>query len=345
MKTLRYAKPAMLMTLVVSGLASASLGGIKARVDGSAVNFPDAQPMMVNNRVMVPLRGVFEKMNASVEYDAATHTVTTQSGGDKIQLTLGSRAATVNGSDLMIDVAPYTKDGSTMVPLRFISEAMNAEVAWVDATQSVEILTKSKIGAPMDMPGYITMRMLVGTIVPFRLEQTLGSQVSKVGDPFKATLDTQGGGDYQGLPAGTTIEGHVDVAKPKEGSNPGVLGLTFDWVRLPDGQSYRIFGTLAGLEKVDIDPATGRMVARSSSKDDDLKMVGYGAAGGILVSLVTKGNVVNNALLGGALGYLIGQLNPSEKKPTDVLTTPQMKFGVKLNRDFMFRVNSSSSSN
>jgi hypothetical protein len=333
------------MTLLVSGLASASLGGIKARVDGSAVNFPDAQPVMVNNRVMVPLRGVFEKMNASVEYDAVTHTVTTQSGGDNIQLTLGSRTATVNGSDLMIEVAPYTKGGSTMVPLRFISEAMRAEVDWVDATQSVEILTKSKIGAPMDMPGMSTMRMLVGTILPFRLDEVLGSQVSRVGDPFKATLDTQGAADYQGLPSGTMIEGHVDVAKPKEGPNPGVLGLTFDWVRLPDGQSYRIYGTLAGLEKVDIDPATGRMIARSSSKDDDLKMVGYGAAGGILVSLVTEGNVVNDALLGGALGYLLGQLNPSEKKPTDVLTTPQMKFGVKLNRDFMFRVKSGSSSN
>ena len=345
MKTIRYTKPALLMTLAVSSLASVSLGGIRARVDGSIVNFPDAQPVMVNNRVMVPLRGVFEKMNASVEYDQATHTVTTQSGGDNIQLTLGSKMAMVNGSNLAIEVAPYTKDGSTMVPLRFISEAMKAEVDWVDATQSVEILTKTKIGAPMDMPGFNTVRMLVGTVVPFKLNQVLGSQVSRIGDPFKAILDTQGNADYQGLPSGTQIEGHADVATPKDGSNPGVLGLSFDWVRLPDGQSYRIYGTLAGLEKVDIDPATGRMVARSSSNDDNLKMVGYGAAGGILVSLVTKGNVVNNALLGGALGYLLGQLNPSQKKPTDVLTTPQMKFGVKLNRDFMFRVKSNASSN
>lgn len=301
--------------------------------------------MMINNRVMVPLRGVFEKMNASVEYDAISHTVTAQSGGDNIRLTLGSKVAAINGSDLAIEVAPYTKDGSTMVPLRFISEAMKAEVDWVEATQSVEILTKTKLGSLMDIPGFKTITLTTGTVVPFRLDQILGSQASRVGDPFKATLDTQGEESYQGLPMGTVIEGHVDLAKPKEGSNPGVLGLSFDWVRLPDGQSYRIYGSLSGLEKVDIDPATGRIVARSSSKEDDLKLVGYGVAGGILVSLVSRGNVVNNALLGGALGYLLGQLNPNEKKPTDVLTTSQMKFGVKLNRDFMFRVKSSVSAN
>lgn len=294
--------------------------------------------MMVNNRVMVPLRGVFEKMNASVEYDQTSHTVTTQSGGDTIRLTIGSRTATVNGSNLPVEVAPYTKDGSTMVPLRFISEAMKANVEWVDATQTVDIVTLAKMGPPMDMPGFTTVSILSGTVVPFRLDQVLSSKNSRVGDAFRATLDTSGELAYQGLPSGTQIEGHVDVVKPLANGSPGVLGLTFDWVRLPDGQSYRIYGNLTGLDKIDIDPTTGRMVARSTSKNDDIKLVGYGAAGGILLSLATNGKVVNNALLGGALGYLLGQLKPDEKLATDVVTTYQMKFGVKLNRDFMFRV-------
>ncbi len=330
----------MLVTLVTSSLATTGFGGIRARVDGSTINFSDGQPTMVNNRVMVPLRGVFEKMNASVEYEEASHTITAQSGGDKIRLTLGSKMASVNGSDLPIEVAPYTHNGSTMVPLRFVSEAMKAEVEWVEATQSVDIVTFAKLGTPMTMPGFITMSMPTGTVVPFRLDQVLSSKSSRAGDPFKATLDTSGELAYQGLPSGTQIEGHVDVAKPLSNGSPGVLGLTFDWVRLPDGQSYRVFGNLTGLENIDIDPSTGRMVARPSSKNDDLKLVGYGAASGILVSLVTKGNVVNNALLGGALGYLLGQLKPDEKMATDVVTTYQMKFGVKLNRDFMFRVRS-----
>jgi hypothetical protein len=304
------------------------------------VDFPDAQPVMVNNRVMVPLRGVFEKMNASVEYDQVSHTVTAQHGGDNIRLTLGSKVAAINGSDLAIEVAPYTRNGSTMVPLRFIGEAMKADIEWVDATQSVDIVTASKLAPPMDMPGFNTMRMVSGTVVPFRLDQVLSSKTSKVGDPFKATLDTNGQTDYQSLPSGTQIEGHVDVVKPLADNTPGVLGLTFDWIRLPDGQSYRLYGTMTGLENIDYDPATGRMIARPTSKNDDLKLVGYGAAGGVLISLVTKGNIVNNALLGGALGYLLGQAKPNEKMATDVVTAPQMKFGVKLNRDFMFRVKS-----
>ena len=328
----------MLTTILAASFASLSLGGIRARVDGTTVDFPDAQPVMVNNRVMVPLRGVFEKMNASVEYDQVSNTVTAQHGGDNIRLTIGSRMASVNGNDLPIEVAPFTRNGSTMVPLRFIGEAMKAEVEWVEATQSVDILSASRLGPPMTMPGFNTMTLQMGTVVPFRLNTVLGSRTSRVGDAFKATLDTGGADNYQTLPSGTQIEGHVEVAKPKENENPGVLGLTFDWIRLPDGQAYRIYGTLAGLENIDIDPATGRMIARPTSKNDDLKLVGYGVAGGILVSLVSKGNVVNNALLGGALGYLLGQAKPDERKATDVVTSQQMKFGVKLNRDFMFRV-------
>ena len=41
---------------------------ISVMLDGNIVNFPDQQPILVNNRVLVPVRGVFEAMGAMVDY-------------------------------------------------------------------------------------------------------------------------------------------------------------------------------------------------------------------------------------------------------------------------------------
>ena len=85
----------MVAMVVVSGAINAQT--IRATVDGNAVTFLDVQPMMMNNRVMVPVRGVFEHLNADVMWSAANRTVTAQRGSDQITLPINSNFATVNG--------------------------------------------------------------------------------------------------------------------------------------------------------------------------------------------------------------------------------------------------------
>ena len=62
MKTMSYSFGMLLLALT----SVASAQEIHATVNGLGVHFPDVKPMMVNDRVMVPLRGVFEKMGAKV---------------------------------------------------------------------------------------------------------------------------------------------------------------------------------------------------------------------------------------------------------------------------------------
>jgi hypothetical protein len=54
----------MSAVIAVSAMGGASAQPIRATVDMVAVDFVDAQPMMINDRVMVPVRGVFEHMKA-----------------------------------------------------------------------------------------------------------------------------------------------------------------------------------------------------------------------------------------------------------------------------------------
>jgi len=110
-------------------------------VNGERVSFEGARPQQVNGRVLVPLRGVMEKLGAYVGYEPASKTVTATKGDVDITLRLGDRFAIVNGRQILLDVPAQTYRGSTMVPLRFMSEAIGADVRWDAATYSVMIDT------------------------------------------------------------------------------------------------------------------------------------------------------------------------------------------------------------
>jgi hypothetical protein len=113
---------------------------ILVTVNGSAVAF-DQPPIMQNGRVLVPLRGVFERLGASVVWDAATRGIHAQSGSNTIDLTIGSTMATVNGQARSLDSPPIEVGGRTLVPLRFISEALGAGVTWNAPSNTVAILS------------------------------------------------------------------------------------------------------------------------------------------------------------------------------------------------------------
>ncbi len=323
-----------LVAISVAGVASAQ--SIRATVDGNLVNFPDVQPVMVNGRVMVPVRGVFEHMNASVVWDAYNQTVNAQHGSTTISLKVGSYTATVNGQLVSFDAPATMRNGRVLVPLRFISESIGADVQWLEASHTVQIT--SAAGAPPVGTGYTTMSMDAGTVIPFRLNQRLTSSEASAGDRFTASLDTSGLSNYQGLPPGTILEGHVDVVRAKTGDTPGVLGLKFDRIRLLDGQVYTAFGTLIGLDKNSVDNVDGRLVAKNSAKDNNLKYVGYGAGAGAIVALLTDGNILTNSLIGGALGYLFGEIQKDPSKSNNVVLDAGTRFGMRLTNEFTFKV-------
>jgi len=85
------------------------------------------------------MRAIFETLGAAVHWDDATSTIRAYRREDAIVLQLGNRTAWVNGPSRQLDVAPVAIAGRTMVPLRFVAEALGAEVAWVDATRTVTV--------------------------------------------------------------------------------------------------------------------------------------------------------------------------------------------------------------
>ena len=89
---------------------------------------------------LVPIRVISESFGAEVKWDGDTKTVTVVDGDTTIVVTVGSKTATVNGEEKELEEAPeLTENGFTMIPLRFISENLGAEVGYVHETQAITV--------------------------------------------------------------------------------------------------------------------------------------------------------------------------------------------------------------
>lgn len=110
-------------------------------VDGIQLSF-DVPPAIEQGRTLVPLRAIFEALGAEVHWDGKTQTVTALAGETQIVLTIGKTTAHINKQPRVIDVPAKIVTGRTLVPLRFISEALGADVQWHDKTQTIVISTQ-----------------------------------------------------------------------------------------------------------------------------------------------------------------------------------------------------------
>jgi hypothetical protein len=113
---------------------------VDVRIDGKKVHM-DTYPVSKNSTIFVPLRGIFERMNARVQYDKQKNLVTAVRGDKTIRLTPGQNHASINGFRTQMLHPPFIWKDRLYVPLRFLSEALGCRVAWHPPTRTVAIST------------------------------------------------------------------------------------------------------------------------------------------------------------------------------------------------------------
>lgn len=121
--------------------------------------------------------------------------------GVELKMTLGKTDYTVNGEKKTMDVAPIIRNSRTMLPVRYVAEALGATIAWDGATSTATLTTadteiKIKVGAStatvngqsvtLDSPAFIENSR---TYMPVRfVAETLGATVAWDGATSTATI-------------------------------------------------------------------------------------------------------------------------------------------------------------
>lgn len=126
-----------MMALVLSpATAGAAPPPPKLFVNGLEVK-TDVPPTILQGRTLVPVRVISEGLGAWVGWHQETRTVTVTLGKREIKLKIGNREARVNGQTVTLDVPATIVRDRTLVPLRFIGEALGAAVEWNGQTRTV----------------------------------------------------------------------------------------------------------------------------------------------------------------------------------------------------------------
>lgn len=118
-----------------------TIGSQEANINGRDHTL-DAAPYINagTGRTLIPVRFVSEALGAGVAWEPVTRQVTINDKEQQIILTVGSKEVYVNGDKQAIDCAPETHpSGRTFVPLRFISEALAAEVVYESSNGQILI--------------------------------------------------------------------------------------------------------------------------------------------------------------------------------------------------------------
>jgi len=137
---------AVLALLVVGAVAYAAQD-VSVYIDGTKLD-TDVPPVIVSGRTLVPMRAIFQALGATVSWDEATQTVTAVKGNTVISLVIGSLQARLGSQEVSLDVPAQLVKGRTMVPGRFVSQALGASVEWNESSRTVTITTGSRAAAP-----------------------------------------------------------------------------------------------------------------------------------------------------------------------------------------------------
>ncbi len=99
----------------------------------------DVKPTIMNGRIMVPVRAIFESLNAEVSYDENTKTATGKRDDLVITISDNSKTAYVGGEAKELDMPATIVDGRFLAPVRFVAESLGADVNWQDLRRTAII--------------------------------------------------------------------------------------------------------------------------------------------------------------------------------------------------------------
>lgn len=119
---------------------------IEVILNGEAVELTNGV-VSRSNQTFVPLRSIFEKLGATITWNAAEKLVTLEGAkqaSDPLQITINytTGVTTLNGKAVDTGTKPFSLAGTSYLPLRFVSEQLGAKVDWNQQEEKINITYK-----------------------------------------------------------------------------------------------------------------------------------------------------------------------------------------------------------
>ena len=170
-----------------------------------------------------------------------------------------------------------------------------------------------------------------GTVISMRMDATLSSRTSHVGDKFTATVAIPVYVNGRtAIPAGCVVEGQVTSVTPaRRPSKSGTIAVDFDDLILPNGARLKLTGTLTSADPGD--RTTIDQEGRVSGNEGNRKVVfigGGGAVGAVLGGIASRS--AGGAVLGGVIGAGAGVGAVLLSKGEEAEVRAGTQFGIQL---------------
>ncbi|MBB6215602.1 hypothetical protein HNQ80_001691 [Anaerosolibacter carboniphilus] len=144
----------ILMMSTPAFAADASLQEIKFSIGqtqyivGSMTKDMEAAPYIKDGRTMLPIAYVADAAGIkaeNIQWDGSTKTVTIFKGDSIVQMVIGSREMKIDGRTITMETVPEIVNGRTMLPIKYIGDALGVDVQWNGVTKTVTVLTEAPV--------------------------------------------------------------------------------------------------------------------------------------------------------------------------------------------------------
>ena len=143
MKTSKFLVIFLCFAILFSALTIPAMAAedVKVILNGEELFF-DVSPQIIDGRTMVPMRKIFEKLGADVDWNGETQTITANKDDIVIIMQIDNTTIEVSGKEIVLDVPPQLIGDRTLVPVRAVAEGLDTDVDWNEATRTVIIISE-----------------------------------------------------------------------------------------------------------------------------------------------------------------------------------------------------------
>jgi S1-C subfamily serine protease len=271
---------------------------IKIILDGQSIEFSENQePRIENGSTLIPMRIIFEMLQANVVWDNNTRSVTSTKDGVEVILQENKNTMIKNGKESIMPAETKIINGFMFVPLRAVSEAFNAIVLWNGETETVSINLNNRNDTNSN---YITKTYDVSNLYNKALEQKNSIVQIETFDSKDESLD---------IGSGVIISTDGKIATSYHKIKNSFSGL----VTIHDGRKFKIesvfaFDTENDLAIIKIDSNGLKYVELGDSdklnvSDKIITIASQGAISEGIISAIRKDNTSNLIQITAPLSY------------------------------------------